>query len=106
MVESAGGRSQLAQFAASAVALLALFLTRPLEFLPEAALAAIIFRIGFDLVDIRGMRRIFAARRSEFWIALITALTAVFFGASRTSCSRPCSRCSPIRARATGRTTR
>ena len=80
MVESAGGRSQLAQFAASAVALLVLFLTRPLDFLPEAALAAIIFRIGFDLVDIRGMRRIYAARRSEFWIALITALTVVFVG--------------------------
>src|SRR5215471_9945335 len=81
MVESAGGRSQLAQFTASLIALLVLlFFTRPLELLPEAALAAIIFRIGFDLVDIRGMRRIFVARPSEFWIALVTALTVVFVG--------------------------
>jgi high affinity sulfate transporter 1 len=80
MVQSAGGRSQLAQFAASFIALLVLFLTRPLELLPEAALAAIIFRIGFDLVDIRGMRRILSARPSEFWIALATALTVVFVG--------------------------
>jgi high affinity sulfate transporter 1 len=81
MVHSAGGRSQLAQFTASFIALLVLlFFTRPLELLPEAALAAIIFRIGFDLVDVRGMRRIFSARRSEFWIALITALTVVFVG--------------------------
>jgi MFS superfamily sulfate permease-like transporter len=81
MVHSAGGRSQLAQLAASFIALLVLlFFTRPLELLPEAALAAIIFHIGFDLVDIRGMRRIFSARPSEFWIALITALTVVFVG--------------------------
>lgn len=81
MVHSAGGRSQLAQFTASFIALLVLlFLTRPLELLPEAALAAIIFRIGFDLVDIHGMRRIFSARPSEFWIALVTALTVVFVG--------------------------
>ena len=84
MVHSAGGRSQLAQFAASFIALLVLlFLTRPLELLPEAALAAIIFRIGFDLVDIRGMRRIFSTRPSEFWIALVTALTVVFVGVSQ-----------------------
>ena len=81
MVQSAGGRSQLSQFAASFIALLVLlFLTRPLELLPEAALAAIIFYIGFELVDIRGMRRIFYARPAEFWIALITALTVVFVG--------------------------
>ena len=81
IVHSAGGRSQLAQFAASFIALLVLlFLTRPLELLPEAALAAIIFRIGVDLIDIRGIRRIFYARPSEFWIALVTALTVVFVG--------------------------
>jgi MFS superfamily sulfate permease-like transporter len=39
MVHSAGGRSQLAQITASLIALLVLlFLTRPLELLPEAAL--------------------------------------------------------------------
>jgi high affinity sulfate transporter 1 len=81
MVESAGGRSQLAQFTASLIALMVLlFFTRPLELLPEAALAAIIFHIGAGLVDIRGMRRILAARPSEFWIALIAALTVVFVG--------------------------
>lgn len=81
MVESAGGRSQLAQFVASLIALLVLlFFTRPLELLPEAALAAIIFRIGIDLVDLKGMRKILSVRPSEFWIALITALTVVFVG--------------------------
>jgi high affinity sulfate transporter 1 len=81
MVHSAGGRSQLAQFAASFIALVVLlFFTRPLELLPEAALAAIIFNIGVELIDIRGMHGIFAARPSEFWIALITAVAVVLVG--------------------------
>jgi high affinity sulfate transporter 1 len=81
IVHSAGGRSQLAQFTATLIALLVLlFLTRPLELLPEAALAAIIFHIGSHLADIKGLRSVFAARPSEFWIALVTAFTVVFVG--------------------------
>jgi MFS superfamily sulfate permease-like transporter len=48
--------------------------------MPEAALSAVVFRIGFDLIDFEGMRRIFRQRRSEFWVALITLLTVVFVG--------------------------
>jgi MFS superfamily sulfate permease-like transporter len=62
------------------VLLVLFFLTGPLAYLPEAALAAIIFLIGVELVDIKGMRRIYRARRSEFWIALTTALTVVCVG--------------------------
>jgi MFS superfamily sulfate permease-like transporter len=43
-------------------------------------LSAIVFLIGIDLIDIRGMRRIYDERRSEFWVALITTLMVVFFG--------------------------
>jgi high affinity sulfate transporter 1 len=81
MVESAGGRSQIAQLTSTAVVILVLlFLTGPLAFLPEAALAAIIFLIGVELVDLQGMRLIFRSRRSEFWIALITTLVVVCVG--------------------------
>jgi sulfate permease, SulP family len=81
MVDSAGGRSQLAPLVTCAVVLLVLlFLTGPLAFLPDAALCAVVFLIGLDLVDIAGMRRIFAERPSEFWVALITALVVVFVG--------------------------
>jgi MFS superfamily sulfate permease-like transporter len=48
--------------------------------MPEAVLSAIVFLIGIDLIDIKGMRRIHAQRRSEFWVALITALMVVFVG--------------------------
>jgi SulP family sulfate permease len=32
------------------------------------------------MIDIRGMRKIFAEARAEFWVALLTALTVVFVG--------------------------
>lgn len=81
MVESAGGRSQISHLTSCAVVLVVLlFLTGPLASLPEAALAGIIFLIGVELIDTTGMRRIFRARRSEFWIALTTALVVVFIG--------------------------
>ncbi len=81
IVDSAGGRSQLSLLAMAAIVLLVLlFLTAPLAFMPEAALSAIVFLIGVGLIDIAGMRKVFAQRRSEFWVALITALTVVIVG--------------------------
>jgi high affinity sulfate transporter 1 len=81
IVDVAGGRSQLSLLAMAAIVLLVLlFLTGPLAFMPEAALSAIVFLIGIGLIDIAGMRRVFAQRRSEFWVALITALTVVIVG--------------------------
>ena len=81
MVDSAGGRSQLSLLVTTAIVLLVLlFLTGPLAYMPEAVLSAVVFLIGVDLVDLKGMRRIFAQRRSEFWVALITALMVVFVG--------------------------
>ena len=81
IVDSAGGRSQLSLLVMLAIVLLILlFLTAPLAFMPEAALSAIVFLIGIGLVDVAGMRKVFAQRRSEFWVALITALTVVVVG--------------------------
>jgi MFS superfamily sulfate permease-like transporter len=81
MVENARGRSQLAQLTTSAIVLLVLlFLTRPLAFMPNAVLATVVFLIGVDLVDIRGMARILHVRRDEFAIAVITAATVVLVG--------------------------
>jgi len=81
MVDSAGGRSQLSLIVTSVIVLLVLlFLTGPLAYMPDAVLSAVVFLIGVDLVDVKGMRSIFAQRRSEFWVALITALMVVFVG--------------------------
>jgi len=59
MVDSAGGRSQIAQLTAGAiVAVVLLFLTGPLASMPNAVLASVVFLIGVRLVDIRGMASI------------------------------------------------
>jgi SulP family sulfate permease len=81
MADSAGGRSQLAQLTASAVVLVTLLLlTGLLADLPVAALAAVVFLIGAQLVDVSGMRRVLSARRAEFIVALLTAAAVVALG--------------------------
>ena len=80
IVDSAGGRSQLAPLAAGAVALVVLLLTGPLSYLPAAALAAVVFLIAAELVDIKGMRSITAVRRREWAVALLTMAAVVVFG--------------------------
>jgi len=81
MVDSAGGRSQLAQLVAAAIVWLVLtFLTGSLAYMPEVVLAAVVFLIGLELIDVQGMRRIFIERPAEFWVALITAGVVVFVG--------------------------
>ena len=81
MVDSAGGRSQLAQLTTSVVVLIVLLvLTGPLAYLPDAALAAIVFLIAIELIDIKGMRRILACRRYEFAIALLATVAVVVLG--------------------------
>jgi sulfate permease, SulP family len=81
MVDSAGGRSQLAQLVTAAIVLIVLlFLTRPLSYLPEAVLAAVVFLIAVKLVDIKGMRKILSRRPLEFAVAVVTAVVVIFAG--------------------------
>jgi high affinity sulfate transporter 1 len=81
MVDTAGGRSQWSQLTTAAVVLLVLlFLTRPLSFLPNVVLAAIVFLIGVKLIDLRGLAEIKRCEPREFALALVTAGTVVVFG--------------------------
>jgi MFS superfamily sulfate permease-like transporter len=81
IVDTAGGRSQLPELAASAVVLIVLvLLTGPLAYLPDAALAAVVFLIAVELVDVKGMRRILALRKHEFAVALLTTAAVVVLG--------------------------
>jgi SulP family sulfate permease len=81
MVDSAGGRSQISQLTAGAVvALVLLFLTGPLSYMPNAVLAAVVFLIGYRLVDRKGMADILRLRPGEFAVAAITAATVVVLG--------------------------
>jgi sulfate permease, SulP family len=81
IVDSAGGRSQLSQLTAFAVVLIVLALfTGPLAYLPDAALATVVFLIAIELIDLLGMRRILAVRKHEFAVALLTAAAVVVLG--------------------------
>jgi len=81
MVDNAGGRSQLAQLVTVAVVLAVLLvLTKPLGYMPEAVLAAVVFLIGVKLVDVKGMREVRRRRPVEFAVALATTVIVVFIG--------------------------
>jgi high affinity sulfate transporter 1 len=81
MVESSGGRSQLAHLATAAVvAFVLLFLTGPLHYLPRCVLGAIVFTIAVGLVDVRGLREIRRESPGEFRLALISAAVVVVIG--------------------------
>jgi sulfate permease, SulP family len=57
-----------------------LFLAAPLRYLPNAALAAIVFSIGLKLIDIKGMTDVLRTHREEFCLMTIAAATVVFIG--------------------------
>ncbi len=81
MVDAAGGRTQCSHLTTATVVLLVLlFLTKPLSFLPNAVLSAIVFMVGIKLVDYRGLADIHRKMPMEFAVALATAATVVFFG--------------------------
>ena len=81
MVDEARSRTQVAQLTTALVtAIVLLFLTKPLEYLPNAVLSAVVFVIGVKLVAVRGMRSIDRLRRDEFWVALLTAAVVIGIG--------------------------
>src|SRR5689334_4923452 len=81
IVDSAGGRSQLSSLTAAVVVLIVLvLLTGPLAYLPVAALAAVVFLIAVELIDVAGLRHILATRRHEFAVAVLTMVAVVALG--------------------------
>jgi MFS superfamily sulfate permease-like transporter len=81
MVESSGGQSQIAQVAtATIVALVLLFLTKPLQYLPRCVLGAIVFFIAIRLIDVRALRDIQRESPGEYGLALLTAVIVVLVG--------------------------
>jgi SulP family sulfate permease len=81
MAEEAKASSQVSMLTMAAmVAIVLLFLTKPLQYMPNAVLAAVVFVIGLKLIDWRHMKEIYRLRRDEFWIAAITAAVVVGVG--------------------------
>lgn len=81
IARSAGSRSQLTSIVTAVVVLVVLlFLTKPISFLPNATLASIVFIIGLGMVDIKGLNNIRSQIKSEYYLAIITALTVILAG--------------------------
>jgi MFS superfamily sulfate permease-like transporter len=74
------GRTPLANITMSVVVVV-LALTGLLTNMPSAVLAAIAFLSGIGLIDVTGLKRIRAARVSEFVIAQLTAVVVFAIGA-------------------------
>jgi len=76
-----GARSQIAGlFAASAVAVILLFLTEPVQYLPKAVLGAVIVFAAVGLIDPQAWRALAAVDPVEVAIAAVTTGCVIFFG--------------------------
>jgi high affinity sulfate transporter 1 len=84
MADQAGARSQFAQLVFAAVVLVVLlFLTGPLQYLPRAVLASIVFTIAVGMIDLPGLAGIRRESRGEFLLALLTAAAVPAIGVER-----------------------
>jgi high affinity sulfate transporter 1 len=81
MADEAHSKTQVAMLTmAVTVAIVLLFLTKPLQYMPNAVLSAVVFLIGVKLVKIGGMNEIRRLRMDEFVIASVTAVVVVGVG--------------------------
>ena len=80
-MDSAGARSQLPSVvAAGTIALVMLFFTDILAFLPNAALAGIVANAVLSLIEVGELRELYRIRRTEFAIAIVCLLSVLVLG--------------------------
>jgi len=80
-VYAAGSRTQLSSLvAAGTVALVMVFFTDQLAYLPTAALAGVVASAVLNLIEVGELREFWHMRRSEFWVALVCLLSVLVFG--------------------------
>lgn len=81
MADGAGVRSQIGHLTfAAVVAVVLLFLSAYLQYLPHAVLAGIVFTIALGLINVRSLAAIRKESPGEFTLALITAVAVVTVG--------------------------
>lgn len=78
----AGGRTQVTGLvAAASLALVLVFLTDPLGYVPLAALGAVLMRSALSLADLGMLRALYRIDRTEFALSVLTTLGVVAVGA-------------------------
>jgi high affinity sulfate transporter 1 len=82
MNDAAGGRTQVTGLvAATTIALVLLFFTGVLRFVPTAALGAILVKAGFSLIDLKALKQLLRIDWREFALSLSATLGVVAIGA-------------------------
>ena len=85
VADTMGGKSQVAGLAAVVLCILfLLFLTGLLASLPLVILAAILIVAVWGLIDFEQLAWLWKVRRSEFWLATMTALGVLTVGLLQT----------------------
>jgi len=83
-MDASGAKSQLPSLvAAGTIALVMLFFTDLLAFLPNAALAGIVANAVLSLIEVHELRELWHMRRSEFWIAAVCLVSVLALGPLR-----------------------
>lgn len=82
MSDSAGGRTQLTGIvSALAIALVLMFLTEPLKYVPIAALGAVLIKASLSLMDLATLKQLYALDKKELALSLFATLGVVWVGA-------------------------
>jgi high affinity sulfate transporter 1 len=82
MSDATGGRTQVTGLAAAgAIAVVLLFFTGPLRYVPIPALGAVLVKAGLSLVDLEALKTIYRIERREFVLSIIATLGVVAVGA-------------------------
>jgi high affinity sulfate transporter 1 len=82
MNDAAGGRTRMAGLvAAAAVAIVLLFFTGPLRYVPTAALGAVLVMAALSLVDLAALRTLLKIDWREVALSVLVTLGVVAFGA-------------------------
>jgi MFS superfamily sulfate permease-like transporter len=80
--DASGGRTQVAGlFAASFVAIVLMFFTGLLKYVPIAALGAVLVKAAFSLVDVHTLKTLYRIDRREFALSILATLGVVAVGA-------------------------
>ena len=82
MNDASGGRTQVTGLVAAAtIAVVLLFLTEPLRYVPIAALGAVLIKASLSLLDFKTLRRLYRLDRQELALSLLATLGVTWVGA-------------------------
>ena len=82
VADASGGRTQATGLVAAAtIAVVLLFLTEPLRYLPQAALGAVMVMASLSLLDLKTLHELRRLDRAEFALSLLATLGVIWVGA-------------------------